>query len=1502
MATQIKLRRDTYQNWFDNNPILGLAEPGYDTTNKKLKIGDGVTAWRLLPYFDDQETVLSAVAQNIVPSADNTYDLGSPTNQWRHVYTAGGSIYLDNIKLTNVGGKFVAKTVINPGEENEADDPEDSDATSEISGGGGGPDFYNLGNSNLTLHPTQIQIGTNLTGYEVGDEGSGIYRIDATGGGSTGGISFDGTYIYPTVDGNNLTLEVYRQNGVEGAGLFLDGDNGIARLQAKKSFNREIGGTSKTFYAGEGEGIISVIFAPNSDLYQRELFSRLANKFDGADSFEYNYQIPKVIVNSLTENIEANITNVVQTNPDRFDITVDQLPNSDPFTVNTLDIFYDFYNTVGFNVDTDTFGMSTDNDDITIRSGRDIDLLAADDILIKGGSQFDLEVRRNDNQDPVDGIQIKTIDDGENITNNWTFQFDGTLTLPGDLALPGGLATITTTNNGGDTEISTPGSIILHNSTGDWVFDNTGKLTLPVGGDIVDSNGDSVIGGGNQNIWIQTFESDTPATDIPGSATSVEYDSDGNIIALFVHYYSDNSGNNYTSLAKFTSTGEKLWQVRYAGIGAVDGWGVAVDSQNSFIYVTARLTDPTGYDKTTITQFNLANASVNWSKIYDFGYASTSGVIDAYDGDAVFVGYANTATSNQVTVVKISGVDGSVIWANGLDGQGTDEAYGMAIGPSGEVVVIGFMSQLGTVNGAETVYTDPVSNPNWTIGTTINVGQDFKCDVSFVDGAPIFTNIVDRVGGRTVDEVITTVNGASFGGVTGVDDMILKVGLISASSVDNHMLVAKYNIDGTLAWQKAVLFDTGFDCQGADADIDSLGNIYVVGQYQKDDGLGGTDTAMNLVKFDSSGVAQWSRRVEGDCDTFATSIVVGPDDYLYLSGIAGTLATSDFNCVIAKYQQNGQVSWQRLLDNVTTWSFAGGFYAANGGGSSIAVKNGYVAVSGGFGDPGQPAYAMIAQVDTAGTMFAVDNWDFKQASFSGLLSSDASDITVTNANKENIDLYSNITVSTFSPNVDTTNFLVPTIYRQGDASTGDITFSGVDIRGATNNNALGSINLVPNPALMVNGQYLEIYPTNANDAPHIHIAAGTGPTGMDGDLILGNDNHHVDINHSGEVRIRTFDSDTSTTYNWQFENDGGMIFPTLTVPISDNATPNGTGQTIKFSDPTQQAIIYGPASTVDLVNAERVIIQGAPGFAGTTGEGGDVYLWAGPGGDAGGDGGDIKIRAGRGQLTGGGGYLNFQAGQSGTGNGGYINIESGYSSTYGSGGNITVQARSGGQVILRTTDSIGNARDLVLNNAGTTTFPGAIVKSTIDKTGIDLGYGPATALSDATFSNPIVDGNYGPFTLSGVTFTVVVTSGVAAYTVTATTGNSIVGEGLGTLDAGDLGGTPGNTSNISVSAINQAFTALDLTKSVNKLTNGQYTLANGVEGQIMYLVPQTGITPNSVDVTVANYRIDGSAGTDGLLFPFRVFNNANASYFDSGAFCTLIFTDGAWQQSGGSWD
>ena len=91
-------------------------------------------------------------------------------------------------------------------------------------------------------------------------------------------------------------------------------------------------------------------------------------------------------------------------------------------------------------------------------------------------------------------------------------------------------------------------------------------------------------------------------------------------------------------------------------------------------------------------------------------------------------------------------------------------------------------------------------------------------------------------------------------------------------------------------------------------------------------------------------------------------------------------------------------------------------------------------------------------------------------------------------------------------------------------------------------------------------------------------------------------------------------------------------------------------------------------------------------------------------------------------------------------------------------------------------------------------------------------------------------------------------------------------------------------------------TALDLTKTINKLgdnTGSVYTLADGVEGQIMYLVRSHNVTDlslSSINVVVANAYYGLNQLTNQSL------------YFGSGDVITLVFTDGAWQQSGGVWD
>jgi hypothetical protein len=1320
----------------------------------------------------------------------------------------------------------------------------------------------------------------------------------------------------------------------------------------------------------------------------------------------------------------------------------------------------------------------------------------------------------------------------------------------------------------------------LVNGAQTLVLNANGSVTFPDG-----SIQTTAYTAADANIWVQTFETGVGApTDIVAIAISVEYDSAGNVIALFSHY-NDNDNSTYYSVGKYTTTGVKIWTARFADGVETDGWGLAVSG--NYIYVAGQTlsSSESGYSVSTLTKLNSSDGTIVWSKTYDFGYSSNSQVVDvASDGDPVMVGYASNGTDDYVTTTKVDAADGSVQWSRALNGQADDEAHGMAVGPSGEVVAIGYMDQLG-----------------------------------------------------------------------------------EGSDTDNHMLVVKYASDGTIAWQKAILFDAGFDCRGADADIDSDGNIYVTGGYQYVSEINGTSSALSILKLDSGGVKQWSRRVEGTCETFGVSVVVGADDKLYLSGVTAfagytggeTDLNNGFTWVAAKYGFDGTVEWQRLIDHTDSWSFAGVIWSGQGGGSNLAVKDGYVVLGGGFGNQvnSEDPRATVVQVSATGDTFATGPWAFTAASFSGLLDSSASDITVVDAEKTDTDNASNISVATVNPQFDSSAFLIGTLYTAGGSdrlvngsnelvlgSTGTVTLpsGGTISEGYVTSNP--TIQLTPaspsvaSQKLVIKGGgsydytdngininyysntglvgetltfsvysdtyadqtlYWWIYPEGAGigdvesgtvvltgtggeftilidsddyeftvrvspednnydpanvgvesglinaDAPtfdspyHLHLTTGNL---AETSIFLGTDNHNVRTTVDGGIQVTTestadilpntititgadvaavnlvYTRDlTETTptwkspqtgmpetdpyirflvgawgivapdydpvtplyvntgtlvapltqwslnpplgsvaptgvytyltpdvHTWTFGTDGTTTFPTLTVPISDQTTPNGTGQTLKFSDSSQQAIIFGPVSTGSSPSAERIIIQGAPGYTGTTGEGGDIYLWAGPGGSTNGDGGDIKVRAGYGPGTGQGGYLNFQAGDSATGYGGHINIESGETGTYGQGSDITVQARSGGEIYLRTYTSNGTPKNWLFGNDGvltlpkaskvsevtpatgaaasimviqvassianisfvsvppapildytvpgtdivvdvnwnangfeyhsprftvvdggtghtgggesgggdvltvpyadmgittggnwtwyvadiasdvvltagleswtfggngTTTLPGAItrvVAGTVAKTGVILPTttGIPTALSGSMTGLSLADGMYGPVTIGGVTFSVTVASGgISSFFDISSTTSYAVNATIGQLTSADLGDTPGQTTNINVDSVFQETpTALDLTKSINKLTDGVYSLADGVEGQIMYLVKQTGAISTEVGVQVPNYRVNGSQNTGGFLIPFRVYENSGEAYYDTVGFCTLIFTDGAWQQTGGAWD
>jgi hypothetical protein len=104
---------------------------------------------------------------------------------------------------------------------------------------------------------------------------------------------------------------------------------------------------------------------------------------------------------------------------------------------------------------------------------------------------------------------------------------------------------------------------------------------------------------------------------------------------------------------------------------------------------------------------------------------------------------------------------------------------------------------------------------------------------------------------------------------------------------------------------------------------------------------------------------------------------------------------------------------------------------------------------GGFGiqSGSEDPRATVVQVSASGDTFATGPWAFTAASFSGLLNSSASDITVVNAGKTDSGI--EISVVTATPSVDISAFLIGTLYTASDSSNRLVNGANEVVLGAT---------------------------------------------------------------------------------------------------------------------------------------------------------------------------------------------------------------------------------------------------------------------------------------------------------------------------------------------------------------------------------------------------------------------------------------------------------------------
>jgi hypothetical protein len=161
------------------------------------------------------------------------------------------------------------------------------------------------------------------------------------------------------------------------------------------------------------------------------------------------------------------------------------------------------------------------------------------------------------------------------------------------------------------------------------------------------------------------------------------------------------------------------------------------------------------------------------------------------------------------------------------------------------------------------------------------------------------------------------------------------------------------------------------------------------------------------------------------------------------------------------------------------------------------------------------------------------------------------------------------------------------LYGDSGASvtTGDITFDASRLSSpstGSGNFPLGVITLAPGNGSNSNfadyGQFINVYPTTNFDQPHIHIAPGQGNNGT-GNLILGDDNYHIDISNNGYIYIKTNNQNNT----WTFDDNGNLTLPNGgDIRDSNGNSVLGGGFSGDYNDLTNKPTI--PADTGDLTN------------------------------------------------------------------------------------------------------------------------------------------------------------------------------------------------------------------------------------------------------------------------------------------------------------------------------
>ncbi|MCB9370884.1 SBBP repeat-containing protein [Candidatus Woesearchaeota archaeon] len=311
-----------------------------------------------------------------------------------------------------------------------------------------------------------------------------------------------------------------------------------------------------------------------------------------------------------------------------------------------------------------------------------------------------------------------------------------------------------------------------------------------------------------------------------------------------------------------------------------------------------------------------------WNVTYDGGnHDYGKGVAIDSSSNIYVTGYSNNNATEDYLTLKYDS-NGNQIWNVSYDGGALDWGAALTVDVLGNVYVTG-RSNTSVNNDYLTFKYDSNGNQIWNVtydsGTGADAAYGTTVDTSgnvYVTGGKnngvdydILTFKYDSNGDQIWNVTYDGGNGYDWGNDIAVDSLgnVYVTGNYY-NGLNYDYVTVKYNSLGNEIWNVTNSGGNGYDW-GDGIAVDSLGNVYVTGGTYN-----GVDYDMLTFKYDSSGVQIWNVTYDsGNGNDPSYGITLDTSGNVYVIGTSQNGVTSDL--IIFKYAANGNQIWNVSYDS-----------------------------------------------------------------------------------------------------------------------------------------------------------------------------------------------------------------------------------------------------------------------------------------------------------------------------------------------------------------------------------------------------------------------------------------------------------------------------------------------------------------------------------------------------------------------------------------------------------